>query len=333
MRGTYWAGVAVAALLLSAGGLLYVRPALATNPWGANYFPNVPLITQDGITVRLYDDLLKGKAVAINLIYTNCKDECPLETARLVQVQRLLGDRVGKDIFFYSISIDPQHDTPAVLKAYAEKFGVGPGWLFLTGNENDIKLVANKLGLSRPNDTANRDGHQPFLMLGNEPTGQWMRNSAVASPKYLATTISNFMGWKRPQSEQRYTATQLLPPDAGVLLFQSRCSACHTIGKGDVIGPDLAGVTTRRDRDWLVRYLRAPDQMLAEQDPIAVDLLAKYKNVPMPNLRLSDGEIATVLAYLEAQKTTLQTTERHQTLLPSDDMLTQAPAVSRVPDQ
>jgi len=301
MRGKYWAGVAAAALLLGAG-LLDVHPVCATNLWGANYFPNVPLITQDGTTVHLYDDLLKGKAVAINLIYTSCKDECPLETARLVQVQRLLGDRVGKDIFFYSISSDPKRDTPAVLKAYAEKFGVGPGWLFLTGNEDDIKRIAKKLGLSRPNDTATRDGHQPMLMLGNEPTGQWMRNSAVASAKYLATTIGDFMSWQRPQSERRYTAAQLLPPDAGVLLFQSRCSACHTIGKGDAVGPDLAGVTTRRDRDWLVRYLRAPDQLLAAQDPIAVALLTKYKDVPMPNLRLSDGEIATVLTYLEAPR-------------------------------
>jgi protein SCO1/2 len=208
---------------------------------------------------------------------------------------------LAKDIFFYSISIDPTRDTPAVLKAYAEKFGVGPGWLFLTGNEDDIKLVAKKLGLSRPNDTANRDGHQPILMLGNEPTGQWMRNSAVASSKYLATTISDFTGWERPQSQRRYTTAQLLPPDAGVLLFQSRCSACHTIGQGDAVGPDLAGVTTRRDRDWLVRYLRAPDQMLAEQDAVAVALLAKYKNVSMPNLRLSESEITIVLSYLESQ--------------------------------
>src|SRR5215831_1344695 len=82
MRGMHWASVAVVALLLGAGGLLS-RPALATNPWGVDYFPNVPLLTQDGTTVHFYDDLLKGKAVAINLIYTSCKDECPLETARL----------------------------------------------------------------------------------------------------------------------------------------------------------------------------------------------------------------------------------------------------------
>src|SRR5256714_14478655 len=167
MRGKSWAGVALAALLLGAAGLLGLRPAGATNLWGADYFPNVPLRTQDGATVHLYDDLLKGKAVAINLIYTSCKDECPLETARLVQVQRLLGDRVGKDIFFYSLSSDPTHDTPAVLKAYAEKFGVGPGWLFLTGRTDDITLIAKKLGLSRRSDALTRERHGASLMIGD----------------------------------------------------------------------------------------------------------------------------------------------------------------------
>ena len=301
MRGKYSAGL-VAALLVAAAALLTMRPALADNPWGANYFPNVPLTTQDGATVRFYDDLLKGKAVAINLIYTSCKDECPLETARLVQVQRLLGERVGKDIFFYSISIDPKRDTPEVLKAYAAKFGVGPGWLFLTGQEEDIKLVAKKLGLSRGNDAANRDGHTAILMVGNEPTGQWMRNSAVDNPRFLVTKIGSLMGWKTPQPGRSYTeVAQLSTVDTGAYVFQSRCSACHTIGKGDSVGPDLAGVTARRDRGWLVRYLRAPDRMLAEKDPIAVTLSAKYKNVPMPNLRLSEGEIATLLSFFEAR--------------------------------
>src|SRR5712691_7736029 len=194
MRGKHWAHVAVVVLLFGAGGLLY-RPAFATNPWGADYFPNVLLLTQDSTTVRFYDDLLKGKAVAINLIYTSCKDECPLETARLVQVQRLLGDRVGKDLFFYSISTDPRRDTPEVLKAYAKKFGVGPGWLFLTGQEEDIKLVAKKMGLSSIKDSASSDGHRTSLMVGNEPTGQWMRNSAVDNPPFLAATISTFLGY------------------------------------------------------------------------------------------------------------------------------------------
>src|SRR5207247_11194416 len=111
-----------AALLASGMIFLHTGAAFAANRWGADYFPNVPLITQDGATVRLYDDLLKGKSVAINVMYTSCKDECPLETARLGQVQRLLGDRVGKEIFFYSISIDPKRDKPHALQAYAQWF-------------------------------------------------------------------------------------------------------------------------------------------------------------------------------------------------------------------
>ena len=303
MCGKSWPYITTtSALLAGATLLLSVGPTGAGSPWGADYFPNVPLITQDGATVHLYDDLLKGKKVAINLIYTSCKDECPLETARLVQVQQLLGDRVGKDLFFYSISIDPQRDTPAVLKAYAEKFGVGPGWLFLTGKEDDIKLVAKKLGLTRRRDALTRDGHRPILMIGDEATGQWMRNSAVDSPRFLATTISNFMGWKNRQPGRSYTEVSGLPTlDTGAYVFQSRCSACHTVGKGDTVGPDLAGVTTRRERSWLVRYLRAPDQMLAEKDPIATALSAQFKNIAMPNLRLSDGEIAILLSFLEAQ--------------------------------
>src|SRR5256886_16300067 len=170
MQGRSWGGIA-AGLFAGAVVFLPVGFASAANRWGADYFPNVPLTTQDGATVRLYDDLLKGKSVAINVIYTSCQDECPLETARLVQVQRLLGERMGKDIFFYSISIDPRRDTPEVLKKYAEKFGVGPGWLFLTGKPEDIKLVTKKLGLSRNSDSANKDGHTASLMVGDVAGG------------------------------------------------------------------------------------------------------------------------------------------------------------------
>ena len=291
-----------AALLVGAVALLSLGPAAADSPWGPGYFPNVPLITQDGTVVHFYDDLLKGKKVAINLIYTSCTRECPLETARLAQVQRLLGDRVGKDLFFYSISIDPEHDTPAVLKAYAEKFHVGPGWLFLTGKPDDITLVAKKLGLSSRTDVLTQDGHGASLMIGDEASGQWMRNSSVDNPRFLATTINGFMGWEDRQPGKSYTEVATLPtPDPGALLFQSRCGACHTVGQGDAVGPDLAGVTTRRERSWLERYLRAPDQMLAEHDPIATALLARYRDVPMPNLRLSDGEIGVLLTFLQGQ--------------------------------
>jgi len=286
--------------LLLLVGAVSIKPAVAGGPWGADYFPNVPLTTQGGTTVRFYDDLLKGKKVAINLIYTSCKDECPLETARLVQVQQLLGARVGKDVFFYSITIDPKRDTPEALKAYAEKFHVGPGWLFLTGKEDDIKLVAKKLGLTRRRDALTRDGHSASLMIGDEAGGQWMRNSAVDNPRFLATTIGTFFGWTSRQPAKSYAEVSASPmPGKQEYLFQSRCGACHTIGNGDRVGPDLAGVTTRRDRAWLTRYLAEPDRVRAEGDPVATALFERYNNVPMPNLRLSSIEIAALLSYLE----------------------------------
>src|SRR5256886_3206563 len=217
-------------------------------------------------------------------------------TARLAQLQRLLGERMGKEIFFYSITIDPKRDTPKVLKAYAEKYGVGPGWLFLTGKEEDIRLSTKKLGLSRVRDAASKDGHSASLMVGNEPAGLWMRNSAVDNPQFLATTIGNFLGWKDATPRQSYAEARPLVLDQGEYFFQSQCSVCHSVGQGDKMGPDLAGVTARRDRAWLARYITAPDKMLAEGDPIAVALFEKYQYARMPNLRLSSDEVAAVLS-------------------------------------
>jgi len=299
VRPELTAKIMVLALLSGAAALLTPAAAVA-GPWGADYFPNVPLTTQDGKVVRFYDDLLKGKSVAINLIYTRCSASCPLETAKLAQLQKIMGDRVGKDIFFYSISIDPKNDTPAALKAYMAKYHVGPGWLFLTGKAEDIKLISNKLGLASLTDAASRDGHMPSLMIGNEPSGQWMRNSAVDNPRFLAKQIGNFLRWRDQEPGQSYAVLREPPKvDGGEYLFRSRCATCHTIGKGDGIGPDLANVTRRRDRSWVGRYIVEPDKMLEEHDPVAVELFAKYKNVRMPNLSLGAGDVAVLLSHIE----------------------------------
>jgi protein SCO1 len=306
MRWQSWTTIATACAVVWAGVVLVsnLRSSGGGQRWGPGYFPNVQLVTQDGATVRFYDDLLKGKAVAINLIYTTCQDECPLETARLVQVQRLLGDRVGRDLFFYSITIDPRRDTPEVLKEYADKFGVGPGWLFLTGNADDIKLIAKKLGLSSTMNIRNDDPHATMLMLGDEPTGQWMQNSAEDNPRFLASTIGTFLGWRSEEPLKSYAEAQPLALDRGGFVFRARCLGCHTIGKGDLVGPDLAGVTTLRDRAWLARYLKEPDQVLAAGDPIATALFAKFNRIPMPNLALNSEDVADLLSYLESQSVT-----------------------------
>jgi protein SCO1/2 len=288
---------------------LWSGSALASNHYGANYFPNVTLTTQDGTKVHFYDDLIKGKIVVIDLIYTQCVDACPLETARLVQVQKMLGDRVGKDIFFYSISIDPTHDTPAVLKSYAEKFHVGPGWAFLTGKKEDIDLVSKKLGLYSEPDPNDRDGHMPAVILGNEPTGQWMRNSATDNARFLSLIIGNWLdGFKHAKpieaSANYDQAARIDMSDKGRYIFATHCAACHTIGHGDKIGPDLLGVTNIRERAWLAKFIATPDQVLAEKDPTATALFEKYKQVIMPNLRLSPVDLESLLNFLQTQNGT-----------------------------
>jgi protein SCO1/2 len=304
MRRPSWSTIATAVAVVAAAAtvLWNARPA-PSERWDAGSFPNVPLVTQDGTTVHFYDDLLKGKAVAINFIYTDCQDECPLETARLVQVQRILRDHVGKDLFFYSITIDPRRDTPDVLKDYAEKFGVGPGWLFLTGQENDIRQIAKKLGVSYSRELTTTDGHAAGLMLGDEPSGQWMQNSAEDNPRFLASTIGTFMGWHSDEPLRSYAEAKPLDLDQGGYIFRTRCVGCHTIGGGDALGPDLKGVTDRRDTAWLSRYLAAPDRVLADGDPVAAALFARYHQIPMPNLGLDQETINAVINYLADPET------------------------------
>lgn len=278
------------------------------SPWGADYFPNIPLVTQDGKTVHFYDDLIKDKVVAISFIYTHCGDSCPLETASLRQVQKLLGDRVGKDVFFYSISIDPKHDTPKVLKEYAERFNIGPGWAFLTGPKADTTLLRKKLGLYREEAEAKKLGnHNLSIMIGNEATGQWMKRSPFDEPKVLAWLLGRKLhDFKVASSEQQVSyaeAKQLPKISLGEDLFRSRCDSCHSLGAEDGLGPGLQDVTKRRDKTWLARWLKTPDQMLAENDPVATELFNRYKKLSMPNLRLSDVDVDALINYMEAGAT------------------------------
>jgi len=293
----------VALLLLAMSGASMPGPAQTGTPWNEQYFPDVQLTTQDGASVRFYD-LIKGKTVAIELIYTSCRFACPLETARLAQVQRLLGDRMGRDVFFYSISIDPEHDTPAVLKAFAETFHAGPGWTFLTGQRADIERLARKLGLYSTPNPEDKDGHVPALLIGNEATGDWMRASALDNPNMTATMIARWIaGYPAAASRSSIKSYSEARPVAnltsGQYVFSTKCSACHGLGEGPKVGPDLAGVTTTRTRAWLASYITDPQAMLQRGDPIAKALSAKYGAVPMPTLQLTDQQVQDVIQYLD----------------------------------
>jgi protein SCO1/2 len=158
----------------------------------ARYLPNVVLRTQDDREVHFYDDLIKDKIVTINFIYSTCADgTCPLITANLVQVQRLLGARVGRDIFMYSITLDPKHDTPTALRRYARAYGVAPGWQFLTGKPEDIELLRRKLRFTDRNPEIDKDPsrHSGNVRYGNEPMTRWGMCQGQAKPDWISESI------------------------------------------------------------------------------------------------------------------------------------------------
>lgn len=152
---------------------------------------NIELTTHEGRSVRFYDDLVKGKVVAINFMFTSCQIACPLTTPRLVEVQKALGARAGRDVTFLSISLDPAHDTPAVLRAYARAFGVGPGWYFLTGRRADVERLRRALGVYDldPVVDADRTQHAGLIVLGNEPQARWKSIAALSQPVRIRQAI------------------------------------------------------------------------------------------------------------------------------------------------
>ena len=297
--------VAAIALFIAAN----ISSFSAAARWGANYFPNVPLVTHDGNTVRFFDDLIKDKIVAINFIYTRCPDTCPLETAQLVQVQNILGKRMGKDIFFYSISIDPDNDTPPVLKEYRERFKAN--WTFLTGKKSDIIQLRKKLGLYIEEIQDGSNNHNVNMIIGNQATGRWMKRAPFENPHVLADQLGNWLdGWKSPPRGKDYAnAPRLRSIPRGEQIFRTRCTSCHTVTGHELagaLGPDLLGVTRQREMQWLLDWLKAPDRMLKQKDPVAMALYKQYNNLAMPNMRLNKEEALSLLDYIDDETQRLQ---------------------------
>src|SRR5262245_9830866 len=266
--------------------------------WGKDYLPNATVVTQDGKTLQFYDDLIRDKLFVISFLFTTCKDICPLATARLAELQEKLGDSMGRDIFFYSISIDPETDTSERLKQYADAFRAGPGWLFLTGKPEDIHAIRYKLG----DRSRVLSEHRNEILLGNGATGAWARNNALGDLDSLALTVRGMDPKWRPQAGLARTDPKALPFDfasqPGQALYKRLCAGCHTVGGGERAGPDLAGIMGRRDRDWLTSFISDPEKMRVQKDPISLDLAVKFKAVRMPAMGVSKADAADLLSYI-----------------------------------
>jgi cytochrome oxidase Cu insertion factor (SCO1/SenC/PrrC family) len=137
-----------------------------------SWFTNTTLVDQRGEEVRFFEDVVKDHVVVIQFIFTRCGDACPLLTQKLLQTRAALGGDLGERVRFVSISVDPSHDGPAQLRAFAEKQGSAvPGWVYLAGKKEHVDLVVKRLGqyVDAP------ENHATVFIAGNARTGHWLR--------------------------------------------------------------------------------------------------------------------------------------------------------------
>ena len=154
--------------------------------------PDIELLDQNGRKIHFYTDLVKGQTVVINFIFTTCTTICPPLGATFARVQKELGDKVGRDVRFISISVDPATDTPERLKAWGDKFHAGEGWTFVTGDKPQVDELLRALGAS----SARREDHSPTILIGNDAHGTWTRTYGLAKTSQLVQIINDVIEGK-----------------------------------------------------------------------------------------------------------------------------------------
>lgn len=163
----------------------------ATGPSEAksrNYFTDLPLLNQHGEEVRFYTDVLKGKVVVINFIFTNCGDACPLLTFKLTQVRDALAGYFGDPVHFVSISVDPENDTPEALREFArQQRAEDEAWTYLTGSKKNIDTIVTRFGQY----TADVESHSTLMIAGNVDEGQWSKIPPQAPASAIALKVRN----------------------------------------------------------------------------------------------------------------------------------------------
>jgi protein SCO1/2 len=187
--------VAGAALAASAGAARAgFNPSDAVTET-ASRIPDVEVWTHTGRRARFRTDLVGDRVVLLNVFFTTCGDTCPLVTQNLVEVRELLGDRVGRDVFMYSISLLPELETPEILREYAAAHGIGPGWELLTGAPADVERLRRGMGFAGPDPEADLldDQHTGMLRYGSDALDRWSASPALLPPATIVKAIRSSM--------------------------------------------------------------------------------------------------------------------------------------------
>jgi protein SCO1/2 len=163
------------------------QPAAPPDTPAHKYFTDVELINQNGEKMKFYSDLIQGKVVIINSFFATCQGSCLPLNQNLAKMQEALGDRLGKDVFILSISVDPTVDTPPNLKKYAKNLNSRPGWYFLTVSKENVDFALKKIGQFVPD----KQDHLNIFIIGNERTGLWKKAFGLAKSEELVKVVES----------------------------------------------------------------------------------------------------------------------------------------------
>jgi protein SCO1 len=173
---------------------------VGTAPDSGLDIPDVLLLDQHGKKVHFYSDLVKGKVVAVNFIFTTCTTICPPMGATFAKVQKLMGGRVGKDVHLISVTLDPATDTPERLRGWAAKFDARPGWTLVTGPKPDVERLLRALG----SYVSRKEDHPPLVLIGNDSRRLWTRADGLSSAAKLVKVIDGVsQGLSAENSQER----------------------------------------------------------------------------------------------------------------------------------
>lgn len=157
-----------------------------------NYFTDVILVNQSGEQLRFYSDLIKGRVVIINVFFSSCHGSCPVMMRTFQKLQDWLGERLGKDAYLISMSVDPLMDTPEKLKEYAAQLKAKQGWHFVTGEKQNLELALRKIGQY----VDVRENHSNVFIIGNETTRLWKKAFGLAKIEDIITVVESVLNDK-----------------------------------------------------------------------------------------------------------------------------------------
>lgn len=154
------------------------------------FFTDLEVVDQNGNKLRFYSDVLKGRVVLVSFIFTNCEYACPMQAQKLKQTRAMMVPSIKDEVWFVSLSVDPERDTPEAMKNFAKKQAVDESrWIFLTGDKQNLDTIIRKLGQYSPDIEA----HTTLMLAGNTKTRHWTRVMPMLTPPDIAQKMRDLV--------------------------------------------------------------------------------------------------------------------------------------------